>query len=135
MKIVQFGAFFLGRCSPFSSLNSLPNTSKNLRFLCFLNNQKVVFLYSFSSPWSQDLGYEVLRVQMQLFSYNLHPLLYFCSQHVYWLSIVCLYFILLPSMFYSLFSMSPCFLPCFATLMLLAQPSCVRICLNFVFVL
>ena len=38
-------------------------------------------------------------------------------------------------MFYSLFSMSPYFLSYFTVLMLLAQPSWVRICLNFVFVL
>ena len=38
--------------SLFSSLNSLPHTSKNLWFLSFLNNQGVVFLHSFSYPWS-----------------------------------------------------------------------------------
>ena len=46
---------------------------------------------------------------MQLFSYNLHSLLYLSSQLVYLLSIVYLCFILLPSMFYSCYSMSPCF--------------------------
>ena len=72
---------------------------------------------------------------MQLFSYKLYRLLYFSLQHVYLLSIVYLCFILLPGMFYSIFSMFPYFLPCVTALMILAQPSWVRICLNIVFVL
>ena len=74
-------------------------------------------------------------MQMYLFSYKIHPLLYLYSQHVYLLSIVYLCFILLPSMFNSLFSMSPCFLSCFTALMMLAQPSWAMICLNIMFVL
>ena len=44
-------------------------------------------------------------------------------------------FILLHSLFYSFSSMSTFFLPCFISLMLLVQPSWVRICLNTLFVL
>ena len=63
-----------------------------------------------------------LGVQMQLFSYNLHPfnfIAHYCFS----------------SMFYYFPSMFIAFLACFITLMLLAQPSWSRIYLNNLFVL
>ena len=104
----DFGHFWstcLGKFSLFSSLNSLPNTSKNLLFLSFLNNQEVVLLHFFPSPWSQDLGFEVLRVQMQLFSYYLHPLLYLVLQYALSLSIVYLFLYLASQHVYLLSNM------------------------------
>ena len=59
---------------------------------------------------------------------SLYNMFYFFSQYIS-------YFILLPRMFYSFPSMSTCFLICFMALMLLAQPTRARICLNTLFVL
>ena len=70
---------------------------------------------------------------MQLFSYNLHSLLYLSSQLVYLLSIVYLCFILLPSSFIVVIACLLAFLTCFIALMMRAQPSWARICLNIVF--
>ena len=58
----------------------------------------------------------------------LYNMLYCFSQHI-----LCI--ILLPNMFYSFPSMSPCFSPCFNALMMLAQLSWARICQNSMFVL
>ena len=109
----------------FLSLISPPNTSKHFRFSSFLyNHQGSVLAPNLpllgSIPWISGLG-----VWMQLFSYNPHPFLFIGFPSIF----------LLPSISLQFFQYVSFLMPLFITLILLAQPSWARICLNLMFVL
>ena len=122
----------LGRFSLSLSLYFSPKTHiKTFDSLLFLNNQEVVFLLSPSSPWFQNLGFEVQGCRSSSFATIYAHLGFLVSNMLYSFSQYISYFLLLYLASYHVYcfpSMSTCFITCFMALMLLAQPSCARIC-------